>query len=51
MLVLLPIVLAFVGAFAILVLQKVRPIYGDSWQVAEGFSLMVLGLILVLRWQ
>jgi hypothetical protein len=51
MLVLLPVALAFVGAFAILILQRLRPSYGDSWLVALGVSLVVWGLVLALRWQ
>jgi hypothetical protein len=51
MLVLLPVVLAFLGALAIMILQRVRPSYGDSWLVAVGVSLMVWGLTLALRWQ
>ncbi len=51
MLVLLPVALAFVGALAILILQRVRPSYGDSWLVALGVSLVVWGLVLALRWQ
>ncbi|MCD4673788.1 MAG: hypothetical protein K8R77_14080 [Anaerolineaceae bacterium] len=51
MLVLLPVALAFIGALAILILQRVRPGYGDSWLIAVGISLMVWGLVLVLRWQ
>ena len=51
MLVLLPVALAFVGAFAILILQRVRPSYGDTWLVALGVSLVVWGLVLALHWQ
>lgn len=51
MLVLLPVALAFVGAIAILILQRVRPSYGDSWLVALGVSLIVWGLVLALHWQ
>ena len=51
MLVLLPVAMAFVGAFAILILQRVRPSYGDSWLVASGVSLIVWGLVLALHWQ
>ena len=51
MLVLLPVALAFVGAFAIFILQRLRPSYGDSWLVALGVSLIVWGLVLVLHWQ
>lgn len=51
MFVLLPVALAFVGALAILVLQRVRPSYGDSWLIAVGVSLIVWGLVLALRFQ
>ena len=51
MLVLLPVALAFTGALAIMILQRVRPSYGDSWLVAMGVSLVVWGLVLALRWQ
>lgn len=51
MLVLLPVALAVVGALAILILQRVRPSYGDSWLIAVGVALMVWGVMLALRWQ
>jgi hypothetical protein len=49
MLVLLPVILMFAAALALLIWQRVRPSFGYAWLLSSGLALLIWGFLLFLR--